>query len=233
MYKNKLYDNNTSVIFYSLTYLFLYIAESLLFIHKSMKEKTSKIFYLKRKVVFPYCTINVVVAHSESSDSIKNGDRILAFPIRRLLDAVFYKNRIATLTEVIEKYNSDNKIKIQLKGLSRVRIKKIHRQQVADYSIINENEENRNEELVEDLRKKSQELIFLINVDESDKLIDLLNYISDINQLTDFISNYFVLGFKGRFKILNELNLIKRGNLLIKTMGKLILRIRKKNKDVL
>jgi ATP-dependent Lon protease len=198
-----------------------------------MEENSSKIFYLKKKVVFPYCTINVVVAHSEQSDSIKKGDRIMAFPIRRLLDAFFYKQKIATLTEVIEKNNFDNKINVQLKGLSRVRIKNIHKQQTADYAVIDENGEYKNEKLVEDLRKKSQELIFLINVDESDKLIDLLNYISDINQLTDFISNYFVLDFRGRYKLLNELNLIKKGNLLIKIMDKLILRIRKKNKDVL
>lgn len=195
-----------------------------------MEKNSSKIFYLKQKVVFPYCMIHVTVAYSEQSNSIKKGDTILAFPIRRLLDAVFYKNRIATLTEVIEKYNSDNKISIHLKGLSRVRIKKIYKQQTADYTLINEKEEFRNEELVEDLRKKSQELVFLINVNESDKLIDLLNYISDINQLTDFISNYFILDFKGRFKFLNELNLLKRGNLLIKTMKKLMLKI-KKNKN--
>jgi ATP-dependent Lon protease len=196
-------------------------------------EENSIIFYLNRKVVFPYCTINVVVAHSGQSDTIKKGDRVLAFPIRRLFDAIFYKNRIATLTEVMEKTNSDDKIKIQLKGLSRVRIKKIQRQQRAMYRLIDENIEYRNEGLVEDLRKKSQELIFLINVNESDKLIDLLSYISDINQLTDFISNYFVLDFKGRYRLLNELNLLKRGSLLTKIMEKLILRIRKKNKDVL
>ncbi len=198
-----------------------------------MEDKSSKIFYLKNKVVFPYCTINVIVAQSDSSDSIKKGDKILALPVKRLFDAVFYKNRIATLTEVLEKNNTDDKIKIQLKGLSRVRIKKIYRQQTADYSLISENGEKGSEELIENLRKKSQELIFLINVVESDKLIDLLNYISDIHQLMDFISNYFVLRFKGRYRLLNELNLIKRSNRLIRIMDDLILKIRKKNKDVL
>lgn len=198
-----------------------------------MEDKSSKIFYLKKKVVFPYCTINVMVAQSESSDSIKKGDRILALPIKRLFDAIFYKNRIATLTEVLEKNNTGDKIKIQLKGLSRVRIKKIYRQQTADYALIGEKGDKWSEELVEDLRKKSQELIFLINVAESDKLIDLLNYITDINQLMDFISNYFILKFKGRYRLLNELNLIKRGNHLIRIMNDLILNIRKKNKDVL
>jgi len=82
----------------------------------------------------------------------------------------------------------------------------------------------------EELRKKSQELIFLINVEESDKLIKLLNYIFDLNQMTDFISNYFVMDFPARYRLYNETDTKKRSHMLLSELTALINRLTKKRK---
>ncbi|MDY6934947.1 MAG: LON peptidase substrate-binding domain-containing protein [Spirochaetota bacterium] len=199
-----------------------------------MESSDLNILYLFHKVLFPNCSIQIQ-SYNNKSSNIKVGDRILAFPVRNIIDIIFYKNRIATIAKVSEVKNIDeNYTNIQLKGISRVRLKKVHKLKSGYYERIEKGRGNSKSLriLIEDIRKKSQELIFLININESDKLIYLLNFLTDISQLTDFISNYFVLKFPNRFDIYNELDSYKRALKLIPLLTDLINNLKDKEKSI-
>ncbi len=189
-----------------------------------------KIFYLKKRILFPFCTLAVTVKLTDDSKTIKKGDRILAFTVRSTFDIIFYKNRLATLAEVTEVTNDEKTVKLMLKGLFRVRITRLIKFKNAEFSSLDLNKSESNELIMEGLRKKSQELVFLINVDESDKLIKLLDFIVDLNQMSDFIANYFIMDFTERFRIYKEIDIRKRGQLLITELTEVIDKMTKKRK---
>jgi ATP-dependent Lon protease len=189
-----------------------------------------KIFYLKKRILFPFCTLSVTVKLTDDSKTMKKGDRILAFTVRSIIDILFYKNRLATLAEVAEATSDGRTIKLTLKGLSRVRITRLLKFKNAEFNFIDLDKAESNELIMEGLRKKSQELVFLINVDESDKLIKLLDFIVDLNQMTDFIANYFIMDFTKRFRIYKEIEMRKRGRLLIAELAEVIDKMTKKRK---
>lgn len=196
-----------------------------------MQERTLKIFYLKKKVIFPYCTLAVFVRQTDESGGIRKGERILAYSIRSTVDLLFYRNRLATLSEVLDAQADGENMKIMLKGLSRVKLTRLVQYRHAEYEFIAPPAGESNEPIMEELRKKSQELIFLINVEESDKLIKLLNYIVDLNQMTDFIANYFIMNFRARRRLYNTVDTKRRALLLIAELDALIRRLTKKRKD--
>lgn len=164
--------------------------------------------------------------------NVKKGDMILVLSVRNVIDILFARKSIATLSEVVNIKFEDNLYRVQLKGISRIKVKKVYRFRVAEYEEIGEPGMLVNEKLIEDLRKKTQELIFLINVKESDKLIHLLNFISSLNQLTDFISNYFIVKYSRRIAIFNELNVETRARQLIKILDILIRKFKDKRERV-
>lgn len=195
-----------------------------------METYNTKIFYLRSKVLFPYCNLNVNLKKSEITRDIKPGDKILAFPVKNIWDFILYRNQIATLTEVQEKKENEGIISLTLKGLIRIKLKKIINYQRAEFAIIEE-EAASGDDIIEELRKKAQELIFLINVDESDKLINLLNYIVNLHQMADFIANYFILQDNKRFKLYREADIHKRINQIIKYIERLISKVQKQKRS--
>jgi ATP-dependent Lon protease len=195
-----------------------------------MEQFRLRTFYLKKKVIFPYCTLVVFVRPSAESKDIKKGDRILAVTIRSSIDLLVPRKRLATLAEIMDIQIDDKTVKIILKGLSRVKILKIIKFKYAEFEYLAAQDIEPHSKIIEQLRKKSQELIFLINVEESDKLIKLLNYIIDLNQMTDFISNYFVMDFPVRFRLYNETDTIKRSHMLLSELTGLISKLTKKRK---
>jgi len=172
--------------------------------------------------------MKVELGASPSSRKIQAGDKIVAFPVRSIFDIFFSRNKIATLVEVNNAETQDKIVKLEVKGLSRVKIVHVRKFKEALFEVIMEEEARISHELMDNLRKKSQELIFLINVDESDKLINLLNYLVNIHQLIDFISNYFVLDFHGRYGLFNELDLTRRGDALLSILTSLIIKLNEK-----
>lgn len=186
-----------------------------------MKEKKLPVAYLYKKVVFPFCNLTF---HSRSKRyrGLKPGDHLIAFPIHTLWDVLSHRRRIGTLSEVVEAKSEGETTTVQVKGLERARIKKLHRLFCASYEVVERQGEMSQDRLREDLRKKSQELVFLINMEESDKLIHLLNFLVNPHQLTDFISNYFVLKFPRRLEMFNELDVDKRARDLIGILGGII-----------
>ncbi len=188
----------------------------------TMEEQRLRIFYLKKKIIFPFCTLAVFLRPSEESGDIKKGDWIIALTVRSIFDLLFHRKRVATLCEVMDVTTDNSMVKFMLRGIERVRIEKIIKRKHAIYTRIEQGHVEHYDPSIEDLRKKSQELIFLLNVEESDKLIKMLNYIVDLNQMTDFISNYFIMGFGKRYRIYKETQLDRRSALLTGTLTRLI-----------
>lgn len=192
-----------------------------------MDALVARLVVLKKKVLFPHCTLAVTIGAREVTHVPAAGDRLLACPVRSLVDVVLARGRIATLAEVMEVGESDGSVSLQLKGLSRVRILRVGKDRSAEFRVVDATGADL-PDLKDTLRKKSQELIFLINVDESDKLIALLNYLVDFHQLSDFVANYFILDFKQRYRLFTETDPAARGRRLITVLDRLIDQMRKR-----
>lgn len=187
-----------------------------------MNQETVKIFLLNKKVLFPHCTTNVRLSHSPFSDSLKKGDKLIVYPIRNIFDILLIKRRVATFAEILELESSESKVSLHLKGISRIRVKKIRGIHEASFEVIESDNNSFDSELLKELRKKAQELVFLINVQESDRLIELMNFLFELNQITDFIANYFVLDYKLRIELLNNTDIKKRSSKLLVKLNQLI-----------
>ncbi|RPI95546.1 MAG: hypothetical protein EHM32_05545 [Spirochaetales bacterium] len=186
-----------------------------------MNEKSLPIILLQKQVVFPYCNVSFS-SENKNLAKISQGDRVVALPVRTVLDILFPRGRMATLSEVVEIKQEGRAWNVQLKGISRVRLRRTSSFALAVYDSVEELERPGQERLREDLRKKSQELIFLINVNESDKLIHLLNFLVNLPQLSDFVSNYFILKFPQRYEIFIEENVELRARKLLVVLDDLI-----------
>lgn len=192
-----------------------------------MTQEKKRIYHLYRRVLFPNCSITVKTGPG-AAEEIHKGDIVLVLPIRTAFDILIPWRKTATLAEVTDIRTSDTMYTIVFRGISRVRIHNVERFKRGTYSAIEERGSEDAEHYVELLRKKSQELIFLINVEESDRLIHLLNYLSDLNQFADFIANYFVMNFQRRYALLRETDLTKRAEVLLKILEELIIKMKKK-----
>jgi ATP-dependent Lon protease len=132
------------------------------------------------------------------------------------------KLRVATLAEIIEVGRDNEKIILHLKGIARARIKKFKGIHEASFEISSSKIDTSDQELLKELRKKTQELVFLINVQESDRLIELMNFLVELNQITDFIANYFILDYKLKLALLNNTDIKSRSNKLLIKLNQLI-----------
>lgn len=195
-----------------------------------MEQFALRTFYLKKKIIFPYCTLAVFIRPSAELKEIKKGDRVLAVTVSSSIDLLWRRKRLATLAEVMDVQADNKTVKIILKGFSRVNILKFNKFKFAEFENLKVQNIEPHATIIEELRKKSQELIFLINVEESDKLIKLLNYIFDLNQMTDFISNYFVMDFPARYRLYNETDTINRSHILLSELTSLVNKLTKKRK---
>ncbi len=193
-----------------------------------MEQFRFKIFYIRKRIVFPYCSLILFVRPTDESKAIRKGDRVLAYTIRSTIDMVWYRDRTATLSEVTDVQADDKAVKIFLKGLTRVSLKDIIKYKFAEFEPIGPLVSDVSDTMRDELRKKAQELVFLINGEESDKLIKLLGYIADMAQMTDFISNYFVMDFKTRYRLYRQVDIQKRGEMLGETLDALIRAMTKK-----
>ncbi len=190
-----------------------------------MDHGNAKIFILGRKVLFPHCNATVQLRHSVFSDSLKQGERIIAYPLRNFFDILLIKRRISTCAEITGVESDGEKVVLQLKGISRVRVKKIKKIHEAFFETVQHFAGDYDPGMLKEIRKKTQELVFLINVDESDKLIGLMNFLYDLDQITDFIANYFILDYRYRIELLNDIDVKKRGIKLLNKLDQLIIRM--------
>ncbi len=184
------------------------------------------IIYLSKKVLFPHCTITVELKRSRFLYTLKPGDKVIVYPVKKIADFILMQG-VATLAEIVKSELSNNKYTITFKGIKRVTIDKRHGIFQCSFTEIHERAIVTNE-VTEQIRKKSQELIFLINVDESDKLIHLLNFISDAVQLSDFIANYFILDYDKRVMLLNNCDVSSRIDVILALLNDLIKNVKQK-----
>ncbi len=184
------------------------------------------IVYLSKKVLFPHCTITAKLKHSRFFVTVKPGDKVIVYPVKKITDLILMRG-VGTLAEVIKSELSNNQYTVTFKGIKRVKIDKRHGIFKCSFTEIHEQAIVTNE-IAEQLRKKSQELIFLINVDESDKLIHLLNFISDAVQLSDFIANYFILDYDKRVMLLNNCDVASRIDVILALLNDLVNNVKQK-----
>lgn len=187
-----------------------------------MNSEALRIFLLKKKVLFPHSNQNMIISKTALSAELRAGDRIIAFSIRTLFDIFLLKRRVATLAEITEIITDKDTLRLQVKGICRVRIRSFRRFREAYYITLESAPVKNEMVLCRELRTKAQELIFLINVDESDRLIALLNFLSDLSQISDFIANYFILDNRLRIALLNETDITRRCEKLNSIITKLI-----------
>lgn len=187
-----------------------------------MNQEFVKIFILHKKVLFPHCTTSMRLRHSAFSENLKKGDKIITIPLRNFFDFFLIKKRVAVLAEITEIEENEKIINLQLKGITRIFIKKIRNIHKARYEVIITDINRTDTELLKELRKKAQELVFLINVQESDRLIELMNFLFELGQVTDFIANYFVLDYKLRIELLNDTDIKERSRKLLLKLNQLI-----------
>jgi ATP-dependent Lon protease len=187
-----------------------------------MATQNKNIFYLKKKVIFPFCTNSLMIKKTSNSLALKIHEEIIAYPIRSIIDILLPKNKIGTLAEITEIEDKIDKLRLMLQGIDRIVLKKISKLQLAEYETLEIKEHKEIKEMREILIKKSQQLIFLINVNESDRLISLVNYLQNTSQAVDFIANYFILDFKKRFKIYYQIDIQSRLSMVLADIEHLI-----------
>lgn len=188
-----------------------------------------RILYSKKKVIFPFCNITMIVKQRRYAGQLKPGDKIIIYPVKNVCDYIRIRG-LAVLAEVVKSELSNNNYAVAFKGIKRVRIDKRRTMQECEFTEIDD-KDTAGKEVSEQLRKKSKELIFLINVDESDKLIHLLNFIPDAGQLSDFIANYFILNYNERVKLLNTTDSGERIHEILKLLNVLIDSINQKREN--
>lgn len=187
-----------------------------------MNSEAFRVFLLKKKVLFPHSNQNMIIRKTPFSEGLKAGDRIITYSIRNYFDIFLIRRRVSTLAEITEITADKNVLRFQVKGICRVRIRALKRLREAFFVPVESAPAKNEMALCRELRTKAQELIFLINVDESDRLIALLNFLSDLNQISDFIANYFILDNKLRIALINETDITRRCNKLNGIISKLI-----------
>lgn len=193
----------------------------------SVEIKNFPVFFLYRRVVFPFCPLEIKTANPLPED-IGEGGEIVVLPVKNMLGLMFTRGSTGVRSQVLSSVREADHYRIKFQGIHRVRIKKIESLKTAVCYEPSPEDEGDSREVLEHLRRKAQELIFLINTDTSDRLIQLLEYISDLSQLTDFIGNYFVLDFKRRLKLMKTPSPRRRAELLVNMLVDIIAFYKKK-----
>lgn len=192
-----------------------------------MNKNLYKIIYIHGKILFPHGTIQV---HAQPSRGIplKVGETVLVFPIRSFLAPLFYRKRLVTVAKVLKEINSAGVPMVELKGLGRARLDSRKQIYQGSYVRVFLPKIRDAENYAERIRKKAQEFVFLIDIPESDRLIYLMTFITQLNELIDFISHYFITNSKQKWRLYTELDLRKKSELLIDILDSLISDVHKR-----
>ncbi len=185
------------------------------------------VFFLYRRVVFPFCPLEIQAANP-LPENIDEGSEVIVLPVRNMMGLVFSRGSTGVRSQVLTAVRETDHYRIKFQGICRVHIRKVRSLKTAEFCELSRETEGEFRNVLEQLRKKAQELIFLINTDTSDRLIQLLEYISDLSQLTDFIGNYFILDFPRRLKLIHTFSAEKRARLLVKMLVDTISHYKKK-----
>ncbi|MBN1501738.1 MAG: LON peptidase substrate-binding domain-containing protein [Spirochaetes bacterium] len=187
------------------------------------KHINLRIFY--KKILFPFSNMEIP-EFLRGQSRLVPGDSLIVVPVWNLWSFLFPSNRIGTLAKVTRTLDSRGIAMVEIRGINRVNIKRRQSLLFADCSDTEENI-HENSDMIEKLRKKAQEFVFLIDINESDRLIYLMNFISSLNEMTDFLSNYFISDFRDKLRLLNETDVNSRSNLLLAQLDKQLVKVNK------
>ena len=185
-----------------------------------------KIFFLNKRVIFPNTSTHLYIDISPSSQDISVGDTIIFAPVNGILSLFYTKKKFGSLCRILDKQELTSQIKLKIVCKDKVAITKVDNLKNATYSRLNE-KNTPNNPVIEKLKKRSQELIFLINIKESEKLIELLNFAIDSVKMIDFISDHFITKFSHRYKIFNSDTIENRATLVLNHITKIVNKINK------
>ncbi|MDA3898918.1 MAG: hypothetical protein PF637_00210 [Spirochaetes bacterium] len=189
--------------------------------------RSYKIVYLHKKILFPHGTLQIH-AHSVKGSVLKPGETILVFTIRSFLDIFFTRKRYATVAKVTHDINSTGLPMVEIKGMGRATIESRESLYLGVYRKAESTPLHNAEFFADVIRKKAQEFVFLIDIPESERLIYLMTFITQADELIDFISHYFITDFRIKWRIYNQKSRQKRADMLIIKLNKLISDVRKK-----
>ncbi len=188
---------------------------------------TLPVFFLYKKALFPHCSLEAALKPGQAGD-LRENDEAAVVPVRSVLGPFFSRGRAAVKARVAGVSESGGNRRVELYGLGRVKIIKLIDLKYALCRGVPELSGDDDREWLEKLRRKAQELVFLINVDTSDRLINLLEYIAGLGRLTDFLANYFILRFSRRVLLVKTADPVKRARILFSFLEKIIEAYKKK-----
>ncbi|HQE59302.1 MAG TPA: hypothetical protein PLA54_08940 [Spirochaetota bacterium] len=189
-------------------------------------ESFAEYHFIKGKVIFCGCNMDIPASRF-GKKTFSRGDRFLFVPYNCLIKKIFKLNYLAVLCEITGEKNSADKVIYEVKGLHKVVIKQ-YKDNSAYFEEVFPGINRKTENIVGSLRKKAQEFVFLINTEESEKLIYLMNFSNDFSEFSDFVTNYFILNYKDRIRIFSERDLYKKYLMLHAMLDKLIIKTQKR-----
>lgn len=180
---------------------------------RGMTAEIYPLAYLHGKFLFPRCQLELPARLNEKKTH-QEGEMIVVLPISSPFDLLCARNKVATLATVTRIVEGGSEQVAECKGEKRVIIrsrKGFYNAQLKESELISE---DGLEDVVERLRKKAQEFVFLINIPESDRLIYLMNFIHGASDLSDFIAHYFIIDQWKKGKLYRKTDVPARCNLL-------------------
>ncbi len=189
-------------------------------------ESFAEYHFIKGKVIFCGCNMDIPASRF-GKKTFSRGDRFLFIPYNCLIKRLFKLHYMGVLCEITSEKNSEDKVIYEVKGLHKVIIKN-YKKDSAYFEEIFPAKNGKTENVAGSLRKKAQEFVFLINTEESEKLIYLMNFSSDFSEFSDFVTNYFILNYKDRIRIFSERDLYKKYLMLHAMLDKLIIKTQKR-----
>ncbi|MBP8082623.1 MAG: hypothetical protein KAZ87_05405 [Spirochaetes bacterium] len=189
-------------------------------------ESFAEYHFIKGKIIFCGCNMELP-ASCFGKRTFSRGDRFLFIPYRRFLKKLFKLRYLAVLCEITGEKKTDDKILYEVKGIHKVVIK-TYKKNSAYFEEVLPVMNRKTENISGSLRKKAQEFVFLINTEESEKLIYLMNFSNNFSEFSDFVTNYFILGYNDRFRIFSESDVYKKYLMLHAMLDKLIVKTQKR-----
>ena len=192
---------------------------------KSAKRE-NKIFFLKKRVIFPNSISDIDLKKTPLSTDISIGEEIIFSPIRNIFTIWTHSYKYGSLCRILDKEEIKSQYKFKIKCTEIVKIKHISKNNMVSHLPILIDIPTNNYTM-DKLKKKSQELLFLINIKESDQLIDLLNFSINPIQNINFVTDHFITKFSHRYKIYNCSSIEEKAKIVLKHITKIVKKLDK------
>lgn len=192
-----------------------------------MKNKEYKIIYLQKKILFPHGTLQVHTNSAKGGKLVKD-ETVLVRTFRGIFSLYGVRKPLVTVAKVTRELDSSGIPMVELKGMGRAYIKNKRTMHWGTYKTLSYAPTSNAELRADTIRKKAQEFVFLIDIPESERLIYLMTFITQLNELIDFVAHYFITNNRKKWLLYRELDLTRKSSRLIHILDELILEVQKK-----